>query len=303
MKITKETINLIPSLIKEKKLTQQEALDILSVELLKNPKFFLGETPDDEIKSELILKILQKGIFVLERYKEGYGIFAAYFTSFIRFQYLTLKRQKKTQMLSEATYLVMQKTDYEAQLDLYENQEYFKSKVAYEPYSLSEKNNFFSKSDKISVTEKNKKRIKNLKKTLLILSMKYINYINLELLEEIAIFCEIPLEKLKEIRNTLLENLNKKIVHRNKLETKRDKAFFLKRKYQIELEFLKANNMNYDHKEYLLQRQTKFWNEKLNQLKKSTSLVTPSNKQIAKELGMKERIISYYIKNAKNYIE
>ena len=148
MKITKETINLIPSLIREKKLTHQEALDILSVELLKNPKFFLSETPDEEIKSELILKILQKGVFVLERYKEGYGIFSAYFTSFIRFQYLTLKRLKKTQMLSEATYIIMQKTDYEAQLELYENQEYFKNSASYEPYSLSEKNNFISKKNK-----------------------------------------------------------------------------------------------------------------------------------------------------------
>ena len=49
MKISKETINSIPSLIKEKKLTYQEALDILSVELLENPKFFLGEIPDEEI--------------------------------------------------------------------------------------------------------------------------------------------------------------------------------------------------------------------------------------------------------------
>lgn len=303
MKITKETINLIPSLIREKKLTHQEALDILSVELLKNPKFFLGETPDEEIKSELILKILQKGVFVLERYKEGYGIFSAYFTSFIRFQYLTLKRLKKTQMLSEATYIIMQKTDYEAQLELYENQEYFKNSASYEPYSLSEKNNFISKKNKKTLLEKKEKRTKNLKKTILILSMKYINYINLDLLEEIALFCDIPLAKLKEIRNSLVENLNKKMIHRKELETKRDKAFFLKRKYQIELDFLKANNMNYNHKEYLLKRQTRFWNEKLIQLKKSTSLITPSNKQIAKELGMKERIISYYIKNATNYIK
>lgn len=303
MKISKETINSIPILIKEKKLTYQEALDILSVELLKNPKFFLGEIPDEEIKSELILRILQKGNFVLERYKEGYGIFSAYFTSFVKFQYLTLKRQKKSQMISEATYVIMQKTDYEAQLELYENQEYFKNKVSYEPYSLSEKNNFISKNNKKSLLEKNEKRIKNLKKTLLILTMKYINYINLDSLEEIALFCEIPLEKINEIRTTLLKNLNKKIVNRSELEKRRDKAFFLKRKYQIELDFLKSNNMNYEHKEYLLKRQTKFWNDKLIQLKKSNGLITPSNKQIAKELGMKERIISYYIKNAKNYIK
>ena len=154
MKISKETINSIPNLIKEKKLTYQEALDILSVELLKNPKFFLGEIPDEEIKSELILRILQKGNFVLERYKEGYGIFSAYFTSFVKFQYLTLKRQKKSQMISEATYVIIQKTDYEAQLELYENQEYFKNKVSYEPYSLSEKSNFISKNNKKSLLEK-----------------------------------------------------------------------------------------------------------------------------------------------------
>ena len=206
-------------------------------------------------------------------------------------------------MISEATYVIMQKTDYEAQLELYENQEYFKNKVSYEPYSLSEKSNFISNNNKKSLLEKNEKRIKNLKKTLLILTMKYINYINLDSLEEIAIFCEIPLEKINEIRTTLLKNLNKKIVNRSELEKRRDKAFFLKRKYQIELDFLKSNNMNYEHKEYLLKRQTKFWNDKLIQLKKSNGLITPSNKQIAKELGMKERIISYYIKNAKNYIK
>ena len=206
-------------------------------------------------------------------------------------------------MISEATYVIMQKTDYEAQLELYENQEYFKNKVSYEPYSLSEKSNFISKNNKKSLLEKNEKRIKNLKKTLLILTMKYINYINLDSLEEIAIFCEIPLEKINEIRTTLLKNLNKKIINRSELEKRRDKAFFLKRKYQIELDFLKSNNMNYEHKEYLLKRQTKFWNDKLIQLKKSNGLITPSNKQIAKELGMKERIISYYIKNAKNYIK
>jgi hypothetical protein len=100
----------------------------------------------------------------------------------------------------------MQKTDYEAQLELYENQEYFKNKVSYEPYSLSEKSNFISKNNKKSLLEKNEKRIKNLKKTLLILTMKYINYINLDSLEEIALFCEIPLEKINEIRTTLLKN-------------------------------------------------------------------------------------------------
>ena len=71
------------------------------------------------------------------------------------------------------------------------------------------------------------------------------------------------------------------------------------RKIRRYIDFLKSNNMNYEHKEYLLKRQTKFWNDKLIQLKKSNGLITPSNKQIAKELGMKERIISYYIKNAK----
>ena len=70
MKISKETINSIPSLIKEKKLTYQEALDILSVELLKNPKFFLGEIPDEEIKSDLILRILQKETLFLNDTKK-----------------------------------------------------------------------------------------------------------------------------------------------------------------------------------------------------------------------------------------
>lgn len=299
MKITKQTINSIPSLIRDRKLTTQDALNLLAVEFLKNPRLFLEEYPEEELKSELILKILQKGTFVLERYKEGYGIFSAYFTSFVRFQYKTILRQKKAQKLSEATYVFLQKTDYEAKLDLYENQEYYRKNVAYSPITSPKQNESNEYKDFL---DKNDISLKNLKKTILILTMKYINYINLDLLDEIAIFCDYPQERLRTISINLLKILNKKRSNREILEEKRDKAFFLKRKYQLEIDFLKANNLNYLQKEYLLQRQTKFWNDKMEQLRKKTSLITPTNKEIAEQLNLKERIISYYIKNATKYI-
>ena len=40
----------------------------------------------------------------------------------------------------------------------------------------------------------------------------------------------------------------------------------------------------------------------MEQLRKKTSLITPTNKEIAEQLNLKERIISYYIKNATKYI-
>ena len=176
---------------------------------------------------------------------------------------------------------------------------HYRKNVAYSPITSPKQNESNEYNDFL---DKNDISLKNLKKTILILTMKYINYINLDLLDEIAIFCDYPQERLRTISINLLKILNKKRSNREILEEKRDKAFFLKRKYQLEIDFLKANNLNYLQKEYLLQRQTKFWNDKMEQLRKKTSLITPTNKEIAEQLNLKERIISYYIKNATKYI-
>ena len=90
---------------------------------------------------------------------------------------------------------------------------------------------------------------------------------------------------------------------KNKIEIRRNKAYFQHRKYRSRIEWAEATKDDFSpYEKHKLSnkydKQTNTWKTLNQQLKKGIINIRPTNKAIAKALGMCERQISFYIKNA-----
>lgn len=295
MKKVIEKVNQLPTLVKENLMSIKEALDFITIEILKNKNvFYLNKLTDEEL-SDLIIYVLQNGSLIFEKYNDKCTEFYTYLSSYLHYQYLTIKREKRNLNFLERTYLQQHKPEIEEHEDLYENQEYYKNTIKFQK-NLYE-NHKFIKDEDMSREEfyKKIKELKISKKAILILALKYINYIKYDLVSSLAEYCNLSKVYLQEICQNINNSLHNKQLKQEEVIKKRDKAFYLKRKYQLEICLLKENNVDYSHKEEKLKNQNKYWINKIEQLKSKQSLITPSNNLIAKELGLKERTVSHYL--------
>jgi len=223
-------LNSIPEMIESKIITQEDAAKIIAEDLIRNPKDYHLISNDEDIISELSLRILQSSDFIFKNYKKEKCAFKTYICMIFKYQILTIRRENKRQ--SSGYELVKQypHLHYENQSELYEMDEApFKiahvkpfikkteDKITYKEKRKSKKQKKTMDTEEISA-EKPKIKMRDLvsywesrtsskAKTALVLALKSSYYITEENIDSVCDYCEIS----KKIMQETIDELKSKI--------------------------------------------------------------------------------------------
>ena len=310
-----QKINLIPDLINEKKLTETQAVNYICTQLLKNPKLFIRENLEEDLISDLIEILLQKKDAIFSSYKKEISPFYSFLKNYIYYKFLLIKKKMFQSYITDESYKHDCKISLETQMNTNEFDEFCYKTATYTPYTISdsEKTPYIRQKHFQNFNDNQefdiKKHIKTLlikEKTALLCALKYIYYLSPENLREISNYCKIPVNFLISIKENLSRENQEKIEKIEKLKISRNKAYFMHRKYDIELSVLteksKENSLQYKKIEKKSIRQTELWKEKVAALKSRKRMIVLTNKEIANIININERTVSFYINKAKDVV-
>lgn len=283
----------LPQAVKNKNLTKQEAVKIIWEELYTKPeKYGLLHLTEDQ-KSEFLLNTHKKFEHFLEKFIPGTVSFRTYLSAcLINYKNNFLRKQsaRSTEMKCLSSYLAS-KSEEE------------KNRYLTEPEIIEEKIEKIHRKSFSDITEQqvatHRQRSKRIAEiTALVLLMKACSDIDDESIESVCNFTEIDKSLLYETIQKLKESMSRKDELQQKIVTRRNNAFFFHRKYMQEMLLPQSqeNKLRILRERY--EKQTKKWKDKNDTL--SIRSNTPSNEEIAKALGIKPRMVSFYINHVRN---
>ncbi|MCR5496204.1 MAG: hypothetical protein K6F15_11280 [Treponema sp.] len=326
----KENLNEVAKSVCEGKITPQQGLDLILKDIMNFPLSYGLTKYDDELKSDLVLRLLERGPSFFIRYKGEIGEFSTYLKSLIKYQIREIYRLKRLDDISSKDIEDYSKFDYESSQSKYEKEEfsyrlsnfkpYFPGKMDKIPYAS--KNNFraINKESKENLVAENINNYKKedfsmgntspcfnfqnkyqkktwFEKTALILALKSSYYLTDEHIEGISNLCKIPKSKLIEVVEELKDSIAYKEKKIQMAQRARDRSYQLHRKAARQLEdFPKSDKKNILEEKYKFY--TKKWLEKNKKLKEAPYFACPTNKKIAEVLGLCERQVGYYLQKA-----
>ncbi|MCQ2592725.1 MAG: hypothetical protein MJ188_08060 [Treponema sp.] len=318
-------LNEIPELIKNGTLTESEAINELALFLSKNYAIFGLKKSDEDLNSEIILLLLERGQRVIKQYNPDYGSFFTFFFCFIKSLINTCNRMNINEKLREEHNVNVITNEYIDNSDAYNQINYSEVEENKTLLPVYETNKNESQTLQLAC-QTDSYHIKaytsgkdddfpslpdNLKKTspamaekiLLVLALKSAFYITDAQINKVAEICHLEVSALREVIQYLKNNLLEKEQRRKSVELRRNNAFFHHMKYKSQLEYLMEDTE--DFKNYVepsiskkYDKHTKRWHYLNSQLKKGIIHIRPTNKVIADTLGMCERQVSFYIKKA-----
>lgn len=306
----------IPKLLSEKKLTQKEAIYLIAEKMQRDPRYFCIDHYKDELRSDIILKFIEKGHIVLQNFSSEYGSFYTWLKSFIYYQVMTAKREQFHDNIAIQTYKPCSTIDAEEVRENYHKDE-FSYKIAH--FSLCEipqnqkapyLRNTLSVADvsdgKVRIETKSLNRFKKFyskeRKTVLILALKACFFINDENILKIANFCKVPVSEFCDAIDNLRGTLEEKNEKFRLLENKRNDSYFKHQKYRKIIENNKYSSEN-KKMTHLYKFHTNNWLNRNKQVGERIKNICPTNKNIANILGICERQVGYYLNNAESFLK
>lgn len=303
--------------VQNKKLSAEDGAKLIAEDLHRNPNAYFLISEDEDIISELSLKIIEIAPYVFKNYKKNLCSFKTYIVSFLKYQTLSLLRIRKIKSKKEHAILRHMELSYEHKLSQYENDE--------ESFKIAHMRNFVPPAkDKISWKERHNKKyaakksspekIKNLAqywknrsstkaRTALILALKSSYYMTEENIDSVCDYCELSKNIMKDaIREFEQKNSTRK-KKVEKMQNMRNKSF--SKLIQIQEEIKKFDDNQEDTSELVKKYKyhTENWNKRNDKLKSPGFKICPTNKDVGKILGICERQVGNYIKNAENLAE
>ena len=323
MCLTNEELEELPEAVRDGKISVKDALGKLAEGFRMLP-YFRNITKDDDITSDMVLSLLQHGQYLFLRYDRKFGKFMSYFASYMRLLYRTARRKKVREQFNALCVSVTEHENFFQNEEKYFQDEYCCRALKFKPYfpsipdrlpykirrsereiSQNSPNYAFDPSEnendacktKISQYCREKHRIE--KKIALAVSLKSCYYLDDEHIEAISSFCEIPKDELTDTVEKLRFSLHPRIEKFEEIKNRRDRAYFLHRRYKLRLDYCLANMKDSEEIRNLYEFHTKNWLEKNSILQEKTYPVCPTNKVIADILGVCERQVGYFLNNAK----
>ena len=316
-------LNKIPEQITSGQISKSFAVHQLAMFLSKNPALFGLNKKDEDFKSEVILLFLERGESTIALYNPDYGAFFTYFFCFIKSLMNCVTRSRASKKVQEYHSISESITGYEQKEEHYSKINYSdfekpKAPISYKPVSaeafqIACKKSYYNistflENDEDENLKSLKEKLQRLsppmaERILIILALKSAYYISDQQIKTIAEICKLDAEQLHNTIQLLKQELDFREENKKKLELRRNKAYYHHKKYKNRLEWTKENRDNFSEQERKAlinkyNKQTESWIKLNAQLQKGIINVRPTNKRIAKELGMCERQISYYIRNA-----
>ena len=315
-------LNTLPDLVQEGKMSQAYASHQLALYVRENRSLFGLHKKNEDFNSDIIVMLLEKGKQLFEQYNSQYGSFFTYFFCFIKSLMLIENKKLSSQKVIDFLEINDSITTYEQREEAYKLINYSdfeqrKVPFAYKPVSSQSLQIACSRSpyhireflaQKDEDFKKLQDNLRNLtpslaEKMLLVLALKSAYYITDPQIAKIAEICHIDINKFHAIVMNLKSDLTERENNKRKLEIRRNTAYFQRRKYRNRIEWSEAKKDDFSpYEKHKLsnkyEKQTKTWKKLNQQLQRGIINIRPTNKAIAQALGMCERQISFYIKNA-----
>lgn len=293
----------LPELLSNGEINLRDALDLIATEAILYPcKFGIRENIK-EYSSDLYFAIRRNGYFIFDHYKNEYGSFKTYLTSFIKFQIKEIKRNFYKIYAKQKIFEHDEETEYESSKERYEKNEIEYKIAHFKPYNL-EKNECapFSREtpDILDFFRKTKQTVKKLT---LVLALKSCFYLTEENIIEISQYCQIDFKKFAKIIESLKKTLDFKQKKYEQILERRDFSYYMHRKYYDKIIEQKEENISDEETKRLYTFHTERWLNKNNFLQNRSYKVCPTNKAIADILGICERQVGYYINSADKLLE
>lgn len=317
--------NAIPEKVESGKLTKEQAVKELAILVEKNWGLFGLQKENPDLRSDILLKLLEKGYVIFESYDSNYGSFFTYFFCYIKNLQHTCRRLQAVRNVREYHNISEYITNYEQKLESYNSINYQDFEPVKVPFTYPKItiNDFkvacnsseykilpINKASKIDenfnyiLNKLHSLRPKVAIKILVVLAMKSAFYINDNQIEKICIICNLDKPSFQDTIQNLKNDLMEKYLTREKILIRRNNAYYLHKKFRSELLWEEYDEMKtgISKKEIaaIYFRHTKNWNRLNNLLNKGINNIRPTNKAVADMLGICERQVSYYLKYAES---
>ncbi|MCR4742234.1 MAG: hypothetical protein K5866_05130 [Treponema sp.] len=276
------------------KLSEEKFLEKLTLYILHNKKLLGLQKYGEDFIQDLLLKILETGSKFLASYDSKIGPFENYFNAYLSTLIHTNKKAMVKKIIESKVFDEESINNYpekSARYELLELPPEFKPKA---PYSFNkiEKEDF----DRIFKLEPNKKD-----KRLLVLALKSSFYITDFQIENLCKFYELdPKDFLNSIQYCK-SSITEKSKRREMFIQRRNKAYCYHKKYEKELNFLKEKEYVQEPESLKKELEAKnnkhkeSWTKLNEKFNKGFLSLKPSNKTVAKILGISERQVCYYL--------
>ena len=314
----REDIEKLPDRVQSGQTSWEQVAKELVVFIMHNKPMFGLQKYDEDFMSDFIIQFLSRGPKALSEYCDSKGGFVSYLYCMIRNIITSL--HKKAALKSRIEYHNVNESiiNYENKLDAYQHinyDEFERPKVpyTYKPVSykafqiacktetyhikriISSEESGFEKEIEAKLKGYSPKMIKNI---LMVLALKSSYYITDGQIEKISRILGIEKSKIQEIIQVLKSQMDSRIVHKEKIEMRRNRAYY---NHRIIRDQIAWNDLNYSESEYenyklnrKYEKNTRNWTLLNHQLEEGKILIRPTTKLIAKVLGISSRQVTYY---------
>lgn len=294
-------LNLLPEQLQAGSITRKEAVNLICSFISNNYPVFGLQKYDEDFRSDLILKIIERGEHLLDIYMPENGNFFCflhtYISSLINTKLKSLYKESLTRKIRYEEYLL----DTEEKMLKYQKLD----------YSTIESKKFPYAPDKIPAEELSKtlRDIAETKtdKKLLVLALKSSFYITDEQIKKVCDVYKIQPSFLYPVIQFCKNSVLKRKNHRDIFQERRNFAYYHHKRYKRMLENLSDETTNADIKrlkfKILEERHRSNWKKLNESFEKGLLNLRPTNKTIANLLGICERQVTYCLNCARKDAE
>ncbi len=282
----------LPLAVKNNVMTKEEAARIIWEEIYTNPRQYGLKFFTEDQKSELLLNIHKDFEKIFDKFIPGTVSFKNFLIGCIsKHKKHFLKSQLNRSLAAKSLELYLQSKSEEEQQKYIVNF----SESQSEPKKRHDKVFSDITEQEVQNFEQKNKRIAKI--TALVLLLKACKDIDDDSIESVCNFTGIDKDLLYEKIQELKESVNRKDELQQGLISRRNNSYFYHRRYLQEMLTLTSSDSTLLLLRKKYENRTKRWEEQNKNL--SVRSVTPSNEEIAKILGIKPRMVSFYINHAK----
>lgn len=287
--ISVSDINSLPANLESRKIKLKAAVNILWQHIYENPAFYLLTDLEEDLKSDFLLSVVPKFPKYFEEYNKQKTF---YFSCYVR-NLLFYEKKSFIRILAKKNACELCRTagfeeEYEENCDKYRNLEPENAVPELTDFNICD---IFSKI-------KNEKQKEMAKDTVLYLLMKCCNSISDKHIKAASKLLEMDEGKLFNLIESVREKSEKRVSSTEKIIDRRNKYYFYKKRYKLELEKVSEDTSAYQQIRSKYDRQLSIWQNSIFCLSEKHS-PTPTNASIAKVLEKDERTVSRYLNSAK----
>lgn len=320
----REDIEKLPELVYSGRMNWEQVTKELVVFIIRNKPMFGLQKHDEDFVSDFIIQFLVRGPESFADYQAAKGEFTSYLFCMIKNLVSGLYRKATINTRIEYHNVNESIINYENKVEAYQNINYKELEQPKVPYSFKpvpfdafqvacKTDSYHIKrimNSEKSVFEKNiRAKLKGyspimIQNILLVAALKACYYITDYHVIAISNILNINKSILYEMIQQLKTLMDSRIIHKEIIEMRRNKAYFKHKMLRNQMEWNELNIMNPQYENERLHRKyekyTKSWNTLNHQLEEGKVIIRPTTKLIALVLGLSPRQVTYYQTIARN---